>query len=132
MADQYVPVTFNDGAPLDPQKLMELQSNVKTLFEETTKLKNSTGTANYTVATDCGRISLENIKANVSISTEPIAVTNFTDGAVVVAIPGSNTKGAQITINSSSVANGTFTLSVKSNLDLAKLWINWHIAQRKY
>lgn len=132
MADQYVPVTFNDGAPLDPQKLMDLQSNVKNLFEETTKLKNSTGTANYTVATDCGRIAVENIKANVSITTEPIAVTNFTDGAIVVANAGSNTKGAQITINPSSVANGTFTLTVKSNLDLSKLWLNWHIAQRKY
>jgi len=68
MAD-LIPVTFNEGEPLDPKKLNDLRLNITNTYQTAAALQNATSSGNQTLLMDAGTLPA------VKIGTANTAVT---------------------------------------------------------
>jgi len=55
MAD-LIPVTFNEGEPLDPKKLNDLRLNITNTYQTAAALQNATSSGNQTLLMDAGTL----------------------------------------------------------------------------
>lgn len=122
----YVPVVFNEGAPLDPSKLMDLQTNVSAIFTDVGKLKNSSNGSQYTVVTDFGQITTGPVEANklsgpTVLSTEA-NLENYGTVRFVVSLASPISAGEYISLT----VNNKNELYVSSNKAHTKgVAVNW-------
>jgi hypothetical protein len=127
----YQPVPFNEGAPLDPSLLMQLQNNVTEAYTKAIALSNSTKNTEYSIKSDCGKEKIEGMGKNTT-GSKTVTVTGFSSKAIVVATPALNDRPKeQITITIKSTSDGQFVVNaVSSDPDRKELWVNWHISER--
>ena len=130
MADKYTPVTFNAGAPLDPQKLMDLQTNVTTLVADVNKLNNTTLDQQYTMLTDGGSYLTDDLKVGTPHLLEVPTSSAFSEVPRIVASIGSSLSGEIVTI---SIANSSTkpTIQVWTNKNRGPVRINWMAFEKK-
>ena len=127
----YVPVAFNEGAPLDASQLMQMQSNINVAYANAAKLSNSTGTTTYTIKSDCGTQPVEGLNKNTNVRVT-VPVPGFTKAAKVVATPMGNVRDKeQITIVINNMLDGSFDMNVvSSDPGRQKTSINWIISEK--
>jgi hypothetical protein len=128
----YVPVVFNEGAPLDPQKLMDLQSNVSAIFTDVGKLKNSSNGSQYTVVTDFGSVTTGPIEANKLSGPTPLSteanLENYGKVKFIVSLASPLIAGEYISLT----VNDKNELFVSSNKARTKgVVVNWIGAVQK-
>jgi hypothetical protein len=132
MAQTYVPVTFNEGAPLDPQQLMKLQSNITSLVGDVNGLKNATADASYTMLTDGGYFETEDLKAGTAYEYEVPYSSAFDESSPprIIATVSSVLSGEIITLSVKSSSTKP-TIQVWTNKARKGIWINWMAFQKK-
>ena len=128
---EYRPVVFNAGAPLDPDLLMRLQTNVTEAYTKAIALSNSTKSTEYSIKSDCGKDKIYGLKGNTHGNVK-ISVPTFTDKAIVVATPATTINPKeQITLIAKEMSQGQFTIyAVSSDPGRKELTVNWHISER--
>ena len=147
MAGNLISTPFYEGAPLDPNKLNDLLTDVKTTYGEAA-LANKTingMSESFTVVYDCGRestalptagkpsyvdISLNNSAFNTSIvSTHPIVVT-ATISTSVDALYSSKTPISASGLVKTAGGGTKFSVGAVCNVPMQKVNIDWIAVQK--
>jgi hypothetical protein len=130
-------VVFNEGEPLDPDKLSKLQSNITNIYSQQGLLNTSiTGLQGQVTSsfTDSGRETISGMNGGVYGKKTISISSSFSTNAIIVATVGQkiSTKDEQVTIYVGKVSNGSFELGAKSSsTSRASLDINYIITEKK-
>lgn len=118
MAD-LIPVTFNEGEPLDPKKLNDLRLNITNTYQTAAALQNATASGNQTILMDAGTLTIACTQGTISTGALAInskfgtSIPNFlvsigseiyAGDVVSVGVKGNNTQTPQAVINYSASA----------------------------
>ena len=129
---EYKPVVFNEGAPLDPQKLNDMQTNISNLVGDVGGLKNTTLDSTYTLLTDAGSFMTGDLRADNKNNQGEVAYSaSFTSVPRIVASVGSSIGvGDIVTV---SIENGADkpSINVHTNKNRGPVRINWMAFQKK-
>ncbi len=125
MADKYTPVTFNAGAPLDPQKLMDMQSNITTLVTDVNNLNNTTLENQYTLKIDGGSYVTGKLTAGVADTEQVVTTAAFSGVPFIIASVGSSLAKDEIVTVSITSAGSAPSIRVISNKSRDGVRINW-------
>ena len=137
MAGTYNPVTFNEGEPLDPQKLMQLQANVTNLVTDVNKigLQNATDGTSYSMLTDGGSFETEALVVGTPFEYKVPYSSAFDESSPpkIIATVSSvlPEKGGEIITLSVKSSNSEPTIQVWTNKARKGVWINWFAFQKK-
>jgi len=131
MADKYTPVTFNAGAPLDPQKLMDMQSNITNLVVDVNKLSNTTLDQQYTIVTDAGSFMTDDLKVGTAYTLEVPYSSSFTGVPRVISSVGSSLGSGEIVTTSIASGSTKPTIQVWTNKNRGPVRINWMAFEKK-
>jgi hypothetical protein len=124
MAD-LIPVTFNEGEPLDVTKLNNLRLNITNTYATASSLQNATLDGKSIPVIDSGTVQ---IKTKVGKS-DPVNLPinpNFSGTPMfIVSIGGGSTSGAQITlaIQNATSAPQVYAISNKADLNIVVNYI---------
>ena len=130
-------VSFNEGEPLDPDKLSKLQANITNIYSQQGLLNTSiTGLQGQVTSsfTDSGRETISGMSGGVYGRKTISISSSFSENAIITATVGQkiSTKDEQVTIYVSKVSNGSFELGAKSSsTSRASLDINYIITEKK-
>jgi len=130
-------VVFNEGEPLDPDKLSKLQANITNIYSQQGLLNTSvTGLQGQVTSsfTDSGRENISGMTGGVYGKKTITISSSFSENAIIVATVGQkiSTKDEQVTIYVGKVSNGSFELGAKSSsTSRASLDINYVITEKK-
>lgn len=134
MAGTYNPVTFNEGEPLDPQKLMQLQANVTNLVTDVNKigLQNATDGTSYSMLTDGGNFETEDLKVGTPFEYEVPYSSTFDESSPprIIATVSSILSGEIVTLSVKSSSTKPI-IQVWTNKARKGVWINWFAFQKK-
>lgn len=126
-------VVFNEGEPLDPDKLNKLQTNVANAYQTSSTLYNATvgqQTQAYIPVMNCGSHTFENLKAGVKQSQKFDPGTMFaTTPYVVIGVRGPLRDKEQISVSVIGLT-GVPELVIVGNMDRTSCLVNW-IAMEK-
>lgn len=134
----FTPVVFNAGEPLDPNKLMDLQTNITSMQEQIAGLQNSTQAETYVTLVDFG--SVNDIKIPKDTLSQGISLTTNANlesyGTVTFVVSVASIVAADENITATvRTSNGgqNPTLYVRSNKDhsVTPIKINWIAAVKK-
>ena len=130
-------VVFNEGEPLDPDKLNKVQANILSVYS-TTGLLNTTITGIQgqltTSITDSGKTTVTGMTTNKFGSVSVPVSGTFTSNAIIVATVAQTLGDSdeQVVIYINPVSGGSFKLSAKSSNSARKsLVINYIITEKK-
>ena len=130
-------VVFNEGEPLDPDKLNKVQANILNVYS-TTGLLNTTVTGIQgqitTSITDSGKATVTGMTADKFGSILVPVSGSFTGNAIIVASVGQGLGDSdeQIVITTGKVSGGQFKLAAKSsNKSRKSLTVNYIITEKK-
>lgn len=126
------PVTFNEGAPLDPKALNDLQTNATIAYTQSNNLVNSSNGSQYTTIMDCGIVQIKTTTPGVAVSAD-VDMSAFSDPSLV-----------RITANVASgfapAKNETVSIMIQKD-SKPKIWltstvnhtytVNWIAVQKK-
>jgi len=125
MTNKYTPVTFNAGAPLDPQKLMDLQSNITSLVTDVNGLTNASLDNQYTLKIDGGSYLTGKLTAGVFDTEQVVTTAAFSGAPFIIASVGSSlAKDEVVTVSIASAGNAP-SIRVISNKSRDAVRINW-------
>lgn len=122
----YSPVTFNEGAPLDPKALNDLQTSVTTAYTQSMNVVNSSGGIQYVPTIDCGSLEVDVTTANTPGKSSFTLNENFTDPSkirVSATIVNGLGKDEQVTVSVAGLSSGP-TVWVNSN-KVRKYTVHW-------
>jgi hypothetical protein len=129
-------VVFNEGEPLDPNKLTKLQNNILGVYTTgriiNTNVTDLQGKATSTFSYS-DRVQVTGMSAN-KFGSVIVPVSNvFTDKAiVVVSVAQAISDGAEtITLYTKPVSQGSFTIAAKSTGTKTTLYVNYIITDKK-
>ena len=129
-------VVFNEGEPLDPNKLTKLQNNILGVYTTAsiinTNVTDLQGKATSTFSYS-DRVQITGMSAN-KFGTTTVPVSNvFTDKSiVVVSVAQTIGDGAEtITLYTKPVSQGSFTIAAKSTGTRTTLYVNYIITDKK-
>lgn len=131
MVSTYKPVSFNEGAPLDPQKLMELQANVTSLVTDVNNLTNTTLEDQYTLKIDGGSFMTDDLQVGKPYTKEVPYSPIFTGVPSIVASIGSGIGDGSIVTISIADADTKPKIQVHTNKNRGPVRINWMAFQKK-
>lgn len=126
-------VVFNEGEPLDPDKLNKLQTNVANAYQTSATLYNATAgqqTQPYIPIMNSGTFTFKELKAGKR-KAEPFSPGNMFEGIphVVVGIRTDIRDGEQISVSAINLTGSPHLVCI-SNKDKASLQVEW-IAMEK-
>jgi hypothetical protein len=132
MATPFETITFNEGEPIDPNKLNKLQENIVTTYATANTLFNSTidgQTVSYKTITDCGVIECTGVSKGTTksfdldlgtgfenVGTNPPRVVATLSGGlgtgdvVTISITGAATSSPKLFISNSNSSRSTFNV----------------------
>jgi hypothetical protein len=129
-------VVFNEGEPLDPDKLTKLQNNILGVYTTAsiinTNVTNLQGQATTSFSYS-DKVKVQGMSAN-KFGTVSVPVSNvFTDKSIVVVSIGQAIgDGTEaITMYTKPVSQGSFTIAAKSTGSRTELWVNYIITDKK-
>jgi hypothetical protein len=131
MADKYTPVTFNAGAPLDPQKLMDMQSNITSLVVDVNKLSNTTLDQQYTIVNDAGSFMTDDLKVGTPYLLEVPYSSSFTGVPRIISSIGSSLGSSEIVTTAIANASTKPTIQVWTNKNRGPVRVNWMAFEKK-
>jgi hypothetical protein len=129
-------IVFNEGEPLDPDKLTKLQNNILGVYTTAnvinTNVTNLQGqpTSSFSYS---DRVKVTGMSPNKFGNTSIPVSSVFTDKSIVVAsVAQTIGDGAEtITIYTKPVSQGSFTIAAKSTGSRTELWVNYIITDKK-
>ena len=130
MAD-LIPVTFNEGEPLDVTKLNNLRLNITNTYATASSLQNATLDGKSIPVIDCGTVIVKTI---ANKSSDPVILPinpNFSGTPMFfVSIGGGSTSGAQITlgIRNAATSPAVYAISTVGNLNIT---VNYLAIEKK-
>jgi hypothetical protein len=125
----FTPITFNEGEPLDPSKLMNLQNNLVDMNSAIAGFKNSTQSETYQVQIDFGNITSIDAKANTLVD-RPLKTNanleSYGDVQFIVS-PSCSISNDENILTTVVLINGQPYVRMRSNKDRTsnKMSINW-------
>ena len=129
MAD-LIPVTFNEGEPLDVTKLNNLRLNITNTYATASSLQNATLDGKSIPVIDSGTVQ---VKTKVGKS-DPVNLPinpNFSGIPMfIVSIGGGSTSGAQITLAIQSAASTPQVYAISNKADL-NIVVNYIAIEKK-
>jgi hypothetical protein len=129
MAD-LIPVTFNEGEPLDVTKLNNLRLNITNTYATASSLQNATLDGKSIPVIDSGTVQ---VKTKVGKS-DPVNLPinpNFSGTPMfIVSIGGGSTSGAQITLAIQNAASAPQVYAISNKADLA-ITVNYLAVEKK-
>ena len=134
----FTPITFNEGEPLDPSKLMQLQTNISSMQEQVSGLQSSTQAETYVTLVDFGqvgdiKIPKDTLSQGISLTTNN-NLESYGNVKFVVSVASVVEKDENITATVRTSGGGQNpTLYVRSNKDhsVTPIKINWIAAVKK-
>lgn len=129
-------IVFNEGEPLDPDKLTKLQNNIVGVYTTAsiinTNVTNLQGQATTSFSYS-DRVKITGMSANKFGTTIVPVSSVFTDKSiVVVSIAQTIGDGTEaITMYTKPVSQGSFTIAAKSTGSRTELWVNYIITDKK-
>ena len=128
----YEQIIFNEGAPLDPQKLNDLQINVSTIVGDLTKIKNATIDQEYVMQTDGGYFVTDALTANVISTVEVPYSPLFTNIPTIVACVGSSLNAKDVVTLSIKDPDRKPMIQIQCNVSKPNgIRINWMAFEKK-
>jgi hypothetical protein len=142
MAEAWKSVVFNEGAPLDPNDLNQLQTNLTNVFNTSKSLLNATKDASGTNRVAIIDSNVETIplsgKANVASSAFPVTFSSSFNSGTEISFTASvgdvPLSGAGVISVAAVVTPGTLSGKIYVTTSLAKagsVKVNWIAAQLK-
>lgn len=131
MADKYTPVVFNEGAPLDPQKLNDMQTNISNLVGDVGGLKNATVDSTYVLVTDGGTYMTDDLKTGTASETEVPYSASFSGVPRIVASIGSALNSGEIVTVSIKSGDTKPIIQVWTNKSRGPVRVNWMAFEKK-
>ena len=129
MAD-LIPVTFNEGEPLDVTKLNNLRLNITNTYATASSLQNATLDGKSIPVIDSGTVQ---VKTKVGKS-DPVNLPinpNFSGTPMfIVSIGGGSTSGAQITLAIQNAASAPQVYAISNKADL-NITVNYIAIEKK-
>ena len=124
-------ITFNEGEPLDPNKLNKLQENIITTYATANNLFNSTldgQTSSFKAITNAGSIECTGVSKGTTKSFDIDLGTGFSNAStntqrIVVSLSGGLGTGDSITLSVAGASTSSPKLWV-SNVNSAKSTFN--------
>lgn len=116
-------VVFNEGEPLDPNKLNDLAANIKTAYDLSVANMGTDGT--YKVNLDTGRFSMT-LKDGVALS-DPITNASMTSPQLIASIGSFVSNDTQVTL---TLEGGNRIKLVSSPKSAKTIWVNWILAEK--
>ena len=124
-------ITFNEGEPLDPNKLNKLQENIITTYATANNLFNSTldgQTSSFKAITNAGSIECTGVSKGTTKSFDINLGTGFSNAStnpprIVVSLSGGLGTGDSITLSVAGASTSSPKLWV-SNVNSAKSTFN--------
>jgi hypothetical protein len=130
-------VVFNEGEPLDPDKLNKVQSNIVSVYS-TTGLLNTTVTGIQgqitTSLTDSGKVLVTGMSTDKFGSVSVPVSGSFTSNAIIVATVAQTLGDSveDILIYVGQVSGGSFKIAAKSSIANRKqVYVNYIITEKK-
>ena len=130
-------VVFNEGEPLDPDKLNKVQANILNVYS-TTGLLNTTVTGLQgqitTSLTDSGKVLVTGMSTDKYGSVSVPVSGSFTANAVIVATVAQTLgdSNEDILIYVGPVSGGSFKIAAKSSITSRKqVYVNYIITEKK-
>lgn len=128
----YEQIIFNEGAPLDPQKLNDLQINVSTIVGDLTKIKNATIDQEYVMQTDGGYVITDALVANTISNIEVPYSPLFVGVPTIVASVGGPLNQKDVVTLSIKDADRKPMIQVQCNVNKPSgIRINWIAFEKK-
>ena len=130
MAD-LIPVTFNEGEPLDVTKLNNLRLNITNTYESVAGLQSATLDEKTVNVIDFGTVQLKTVANKASDAVILPINPSFTGTPMFfVSIGGGSTSGAQITlgVRNAASAPAVYAISTVGNLNIT---VNYLAIQKK-
>lgn len=129
MAD-LIPVTFNEGEPLDVTKLNNLRLNITNTYATAASLQNATLDGKSVPVIDSGTVQLKTKVGKSDPVNLPIN-PNFSGVPMfVVSIGGGSTSGAQITLGIQNGASAPQVYAISNKADLS-IVVNYIAIEKK-
>ena len=124
-------ITFNEGEPLDPNKLNKLQENIVTTYSTANNLFNSTldgQTSSFKAITNAGTVECTGVSKGTTKSFDLDLGTGFSNVSsnpprIVVSLSGGLATGDSITLSVAGAATASPKLWV-SNVNSSKSTFN--------
>lgn len=132
MAERFTPVVFNEGAPLDPSKLNDLQNNLASLVQDVGGLKNTTLDATYTIVMDAGYVELDLDKEKISEAEVKYNATIFKEVPQITISVGSSISATTDVRIGLKDARTKPTIQVIANTARTNFRVNWIATEKKY
>ncbi len=127
-------VVFNEGEPLDPDKLNKLQTNIANTYQTSSTLYNATvgqQSQPYVPVLDSGYWTFENLKAGKRASTKLTFNTAFSGIPHVIAGIRSDLRdGEQISVSVINLTGNPEIVCI-SNKDKASCRVEWIAMEKK-
>lgn len=128
---EYKPVVFNEGAPLDPQKLNDLQTNITNLVGDVGGLKNSTTDSTYTLLTDAGTYMTDDLVVGTADEYEVPYSASFSKAPRIIASIGTSIQPGYIVTVSIKDAATNPKIQVWTNKARGPIRVNWMAFEKK-
>jgi hypothetical protein len=124
-------ITFNEGEPLDPNKLNKLQENIVTTYATANNLFNSTldgQTSSFKAITNAGTVECKGVSKGTTKSFDLDLGTGFSNVSsnpprIVVSLAGGLATGDSVTLSVAGAATASPKLWI-SNANSAKSTFN--------
>ena len=127
-------VVFNEGEPLDPDKLNKLQTNIANTYQTSSTLYNATKgsqTVAYVPIMNSGYVDFPSLEPGIRANIQFDPGTMFTGTPFVVAcLRGDLSKGEQVSVSVINVSNKPEIIMV-SNQKRGKTRVDWIAMQKK-
>jgi hypothetical protein len=127
MAQQLRAVEFNEGEPLDPNKLNDLKHNIIVAYEEA--VKNTSDTGQRTLL-DSGFVIID-IKKGIGLSSE-ISLGTLPNASIITSIGSELKAGVQATV---SIVGGInkpqIRISTSPSIDRSNFRINYLLVSKE-
>jgi len=127
MAQQLRAVEFNEGEPLDPNKLNDLKHNIIVAYEEA--VKNTSDTGQRTLL-DSGFVIID-IKKGIGLSSE-ISLGTLPNASIITSIGSELKAGVQATV---SIVGGInkpqIRISTSPTIDRSNFRINYLLVSKE-
>jgi hypothetical protein len=129
-------VVFNEGAPLDPDTLTKLQSNITSVYSQQGLLNTTvTGLQGQVTSsfTDSGRVNITGMSKDkwTGSVTVPVSSSFTKNAAISVTSNQQLSAGEVVTFYTAQVENGSFKIFAQSSGSRSTLWVHYIITDKK-
>ena len=129
-------LSFNEGEPLDPDKLVKLQNNITSVYTQQGFLNTTvTGLQGQVTSsfTDSGRVNITGMKKDTwnGSATIPVGSSFTSNSAISVTCNQPLSAAETVTFYTTKVDNGSFKIFAQSSGTRSSVYVHYIITDKK-